>query len=42
LTGAPADVERRALDAVHDALVPFRSSAGVALPGAAWLIRAAG
>ncbi len=41
LTGAAEDVERRALDALRAALAEFDTGAGVALPGAAWLVRAA-
>ncbi len=42
LTGVPVDVERRALDAVRDALAEFATPQGLVLPGAAWLVRAAG
>jgi len=42
LRGVPADVEQRALDAVRDAMAEFVTAAGVALPGSAWLVRAAG
>jgi SAM-dependent methyltransferase len=40
LSGVPADVERRALDAVRDALAGFVGPDGLSLPGAAWLVRA--
>jgi len=41
LGGVPADVEQRALDEVRDAMARFVTPEGVALPGAAWLVRAA-
>jgi SAM-dependent methyltransferase len=40
LAGVPPAVERRALDAVRDALAPYATSDGVLLPAAAWLVRA--
>jgi SAM-dependent methyltransferase len=40
LSGVAPEIERRALGAVRDALVPYATSDGVVLPGAAWLVRA--
>jgi SAM-dependent methyltransferase len=40
LAGVTPDEKRRALAAVHDALAPFATADGVALPSAAWLVRA--
>jgi SAM-dependent methyltransferase len=40
LAGVPPDVEQQALAAVRDALVTFRTSRGVELAGAAWLVHA--
>jgi len=39
LGDAPADVRARALEAMRDALVPFRTDDGVSLNGAVWLVR---
>jgi SAM-dependent methyltransferase len=40
LAGVTPDENRRALAAVHDALAPFATADGVALPSAAWLVQA--